>query len=76
MNKLGIKIIVWCLCDYFVWKLNEKLGVVDQQLPKTVSRKQQNTDNGFSLVKKPDIMFEVLHKLNPLEPISMQQLWV
>ena len=43
--------------------------VVDQQLLKTANRKQQNTDNVLLLVENCDIMFKILHKINPFEPI-------
>ena len=49
--------------------MNEKLGVVDQQLLKTANRKQQNTDNGLWMTEKLDIMFEILHELGSLGPI-------
>ena len=59
--------------------MNEKLGVVYQQLIKTANRKQQNTDNGLWMAEKLDIIFEILHKLGPLKPIrdpkTMMSYW-
>ena len=49
--------------------MDEKLGVVDQQLLKTANRNQQNTDNVLLLVENCDIMLEVLNKLSPFEQI-------
>ena len=50
--------------------MNEKVGVVYQQLLKTANRKEQNTDNGLCMVnKKHNVVFEILHELNQLEPI-------
>ena len=42
--------------------MNEKVGVVYQQLLKTANRKQQNTDNVLLLVKNCDIKLEILDK--------------
>ena len=39
--------------------MNEKVGVVYQQLLKTANRKQQNTDNVHSLVENCDTMLEI-----------------
>ena len=50
--------------------MNEKVGVVYQQLLKTANRKQQNTDNVHSLVKNCDTMLETLHKHKPFERIK------
>ena len=49
--------------------MNEKLGVVYQQLSKLANRQQQNTDNGLLIAEKNNIIFEILHKLNPFDPI-------
>ena len=49
--------------------MNEKLGVVDQQLLKTANWKQRNTENVLVLVENCDIKLEILHKHNPFEPI-------
>ena len=49
--------------------MNEKVGVVYQQLLKTANRKQYNTDKGLWMVEKGHIMFEILHKLKPFDPI-------
>ena len=46
--------------------MNEKLGVVDQQLLKTTNRKQQNTDYVLLLVENCDIKLEILNKLSHL----------
>ena len=53
-----------------MYELDQKLGVVDQQLLKTANRKQQNADNVLWLVENCDIKLEILHKLNPFEPIT------
>ena len=50
--------------------MNEKLGLVEQQLLITENRQQQNTDNIFLLVKNCDIMFKILHKIKPFGPMS------
>ena len=52
-----------------MYELDEKLGVVDQQLLTTAKRKQQNSDNVLLLVENCYIMLEILNKLNPFEPI-------
>ena len=57
--NLGFEIIVCCLCYYFVLSLNQKLGVVYQQLLRTANRKQQNTDNVLLLVENCDIKLEI-----------------
>ena len=44
--------------------MNEKLGVVDQQLLKTTNKKQQNTDYVLLLVENCDIKLEILNKLS------------
>ena len=49
--------------------MNEKLSVVDQQLLKTASRKQ-DTDTVFWLVENCDIKLEISLKPNPFEPIT------
>ena len=49
--------------------MNEKVGIVYQQLLKTANRKQQNTDNVHLLVENCDIMLEISNKLIPYEPI-------
>ena len=49
--------------------MNEKVGVVYQQLLKTANRKQQNTDNVHLLVENCDTMLEILHKHKPFERI-------
>ena len=46
--------------------MNEKLGVVDQQLLKTTNRKQQNTDYVLLLVENCDIKLEILNELSLL----------
>ena len=47
--------------------MNEKLGNVYQHLLKTENRKQQNIDDGLWVVEKHYIMFEILHKLHPMQ---------
>ena len=47
--------------------MNEKVGIVYQQLLKTANRKQQNTDNGFLLVENCDIMLEIWNKLGQFD---------
>ena len=49
--------------------MNEKVGVLNQQLLKTANRKQQNTDNVHSLVENCDTMLEILHKHKPFQRI-------
>ena len=49
-----------------MYELDEKLGVVDQQLLKTANNKQQNTDNVILLVENCDIMLQILNKFSPL----------
>ena len=49
--------------------MNEKLGVVDQQLLKTANGKQQNTDIVLLLVENCDTMLEILHKHKPFQRI-------
>ena len=46
--------------------MNEKLGVVDQQLLKTTNRKQQTTDYIHLLVENCDIKLEILNRLSHL----------
>ena len=43
--------------------MNEKVGIVYQQLLKTGNRKQQNTDNVHLLVENCDIKLEILNQL-------------
>ena len=52
--------------------MNEKLGVVDQQLLKTTNRKQQNTDYVLLLVENSDITLEILNKLSHLNQSDTQ----
>ena len=52
--------------------MNEKLGVVDQQLLKTTNRKQQNTDYVLLLVENCDIKLEILNKLAHLNQLETQ----
>ena len=50
--------------------MNEKVGVVYQQLLKTANRKQQNTDNVLLLVENCDIKAEILNKLAHLNQLE------
>ena len=52
--------------------MNQKVGVVYQQLLKTANRKQQNTDNVLSLVENCDIKLEILSKLAHLNQLETQ----
>ena len=52
--------------------MNEKVGVVYQQLLKTANRKQQNTDNVHLLVENCDIKLEILNKLAHLNQLETQ----
>ena len=52
--------------------MNEKVGVVYQQLSKTANRKQQNTDNVHLLVENCDIKLEILNKLAYLNQLETQ----
>ena len=50
--------------------MNEKVGVVYQQLLKTANRKQQNTDNVLLLVENCDIKLEILNRLAHLNRLE------
>ena len=52
--------------------MNEKLGVVDQQLLRTTNKKQQNTDYVLLLVENCDIKLEILNKLSHLNQSQTQ----
>ena len=51
--------------------MNEKVGVVYQQLLKTANRNQQNTDNIHLLVENCDINLEILNKLAHLNQLEI-----
>ena len=52
--------------------MNEKVGVVYQQLLKTANRKQQNTDNVHLLIESCDIKLEILNKLAHFNQLETQ----
>ena len=56
----------------FTPKMNEKLGVVDQQILETANRKQQNTNNVFLLVENCDIKLKILNKSTHLNQSETQ----
>ena len=60
------------LYHYFVSQLNEKLGVMDQQLLKAANRKQQNTDNVLLLIENCDIKLEIVNTSTHLNQLETQ----
>ena len=52
--------------------MNEKVGVVYQQLLKTANRKQQNSDDVHLLVENCDTKLEILNKLAHLNELENQ----
>ena len=53
-------------------ELDEKLGVVDEQLLKTANREQQNTDDVHLLAENCDIKLEILNKATHLNQSETQ----
>ena len=52
--------------------MNEKVGVVYQQLLNTANRTQQNTDNVLLLVENCDMKLEILNKLAHLNQLEAE----